>query len=136
MENIIDTVAVYGTLKKDCWNDSVMRMARWEYIWDDYIQIKDLQNVWFPMILLSNNSNKWLKVELYNVLEEGIKWPLDSLEWCYWDDVYNHYNRVRVETMWGKTVWVYEINRTDIQNDLENYYSHNEGETLFYNWKG
>jgi len=134
MENVIDVVAVYGTLKREFGNNRVMKVARGEYIWEDYIQVKALQNVGYPMILLSDDSRKWLKVELFNVPVSGIEWPLDSLEGFYGDWLPNHYNRIKTETLKGRTVWVYEINE-DIIDGLEEYYTHNEGPTLFYNWK-
>jgi hypothetical protein len=111
-----------------------MWLARWEYIWVDYIQVDKLEDCGFPMIKLSDNSNKWLKVELYNVPVEWIEWPLDSLEWYTPNCDYNLYNRVKIETKEWRSIWVYEIAR-DINDELEKHFYHTKWGELFYDWK-
>ena len=134
MRNIIDTVGVYGTLKQRHHNSSVMWMARGELVWTDYIKVDSLWAHGFPMVKLSDKGNKWLLVEIYNVPIDWIRWPLDSLEWYSEWGEYNFYNRVKVETESGREIWVYEY-VWDVQDRLEEFYTHNNGENLYYNWK-
>jgi len=134
MTNIIDSVGVYGTLKRWFNNERVMKNAWWEFNGTDYIRVKALQNIWYPMIKLSNNSNKWLEIEIYNVPLHWIKWALDWLEGYFWEwHPANLYNRVKVETKSGRDVWIYEINHK-IKDELETYFTHIKGEELYYSW--
>ena len=135
MNNIIDYVGVYGTLKRNEWNYGTMIRAEGEFVEEDYIQIDKVDSCGFPMVRLSEDSWKWLLVELFRVSIRGIEWPLDNLEGYSPNNEYNHYNRVKVKTLKGKEVWVYEIN-SDIVDRAEDYYTHNEGDNLFFNWIG
>ena len=131
--NTIDTVAVFGTLKKGLSNYWSMQRANWEFVWIDYVEVDGLEDCGFPMVTFKKWSGKWLEVELYNVPIEGIEWPLDSLEGYTPNSPYNLYNRVKIETKWGRTVWIYEIVRP-IKDELETFYKFNEWEDLFYKW--
>lgn len=129
----MELVAVYWTLKKWFSNYRVMEWAKWKYIQDDFVQIDKLDAHSYPMIRLSNNSNKYLKVELFKVDKQWIEWPLDNLEWYReWSD-YCLYNRVKTKTLSWLDVWIYEINN-DIIDRKENFYTHKEWDKLFYNW--
>ena len=131
--NTIDKVWVYGTLKRNYWNYGSMKRAGWEYKGKDYVQFDKIDSCGFPMIKLSEESNKWLEVEVFNVSIHWIEWPLDSLEWYTPGSDYNLYNRVKTKTRSGDEIWIYEIDR-DIVDKSEDYYTHNEGEDLFFNW--
>lgn len=134
-KNTIDVVWVYGTLKRNEGNYGSMQRAEGEFVEEDYIQIDKVDNCGFPMVKLSEDSKRWLLVELFRVPIRGIEWPLDSLEWYTPNSPYNHYNRVKVKTFKGKEVRVYEI-ADDVIDKSENYYTHNEGDNLFFNWIG
>jgi len=133
MNNTIDRVAVYGTLKKGFSNHRMMTLARGEYQWKDYVQFNKMGTCWFPMLKFSKNSNKWLEVEIYNVPITGIEWPLDGLEWYVPNSEYNLYNRIKVETKSGKKVWVYEIEE-DIEDVSDNYFIEKKNNDLLYIW--
>lgn len=129
-----DIIWVYWTLKQWFTNSVVMWIAWWELVWVDYVMVDELWWFWYPMARLSNDSSKWLLVELYKVPIDGISWPLDSLEWYSERWEYNLYNRIKVKTESWKEVWIYEYN-WQVQNRLEEYYTHNKWENLYYNWK-
>lgn len=129
----MELVAVYWTLKKWFWNYRVMERANWKFIWEDYIQFNKLDSFWYPMITLGNDTNTYLKVELFEVNKEWITWQLDMLEWYRENSQFNLYNRVKTKTLNWLDVWIYEINN-DINNNKEKYYTHNEWDKLFYNW--
>jgi len=131
--NIINKVAVYGTLKKAYANHSSMVSAGGEYIGKDYIQIERVDCCGFPMVKLSDSSKKWLEVEVYNVSLHWIEWPLDTLEWYTPWSTYNLYHRVKTITKNWAEVWVYEIER-DVDDKSEDYFTHKEGEDLFFTW--
>lgn len=127
-------VAVYWTLKDWHGNEWAMRMANWKLLSTDYVEVEKLKNVWFPCVKFKSWTNKWLLVEVYEVDKKGIEWPLDWLEgYTPWAEN-NHYNRIEVKTLKWEEVQVYEI-ADDVNDQLEDYYTHAEGDKLFYNWK-
>ena len=129
-------VAVYGTLKKGLHNYRVMESAKWKYISNDYIQIKNLKDVGFPCIKLSEDSNKWLEVELYEVEDKEI-FILDRLEWYVEWRENNHYNRIIITTLLDKQVSVYEYNDeiVDSEDSLESHFQRQTKSPRFYSWK-
>ena len=132
MENKI--IWVYGTLKRSKGNYSVMERAKGEYIGEDYIGFDKVWDCGFPQVKLSAESNKYLLVELFEVPEVGVEWPLDGLEGYNANSPYNHYNRVKTTTFLWKEIEVYEIVSEPIDCS-ENYFSHIEWDNLFYNRK-
>jgi gamma-glutamylcyclotransferase (GGCT)/AIG2-like uncharacterized protein YtfP len=125
---------VYGTLKKWFNNHSVMETAEWIFIKEDYIQINKLWECWFPYIELSDSSDKWLKVELYEIKDSNM-YILDHLEWYTEWNTNNHYNRVLIETLSWEKVYVYEYNRGMITDCLEKHFESETPSPRFYNWK-
>jgi len=128
-------IAVYWTLKKWLGNYGTMERAKWKFIWSDHIQVKYLKDVWFPCIKLSNKSNKWLVVELFEVEEDNIH-VLDSLEWYEEWRAHNHYNRVIISTLSNKEVSVYEYNDeiTKAEDNLEAHFKATPEVPRFYSW--
>ena len=130
-------VAVYWTLKRGMGNFWTMERAEWVYVKDAYIEVEKLDTCGYPMVRMATKdkpTGKWLLVELFEVDKAWIEGPLDGLEGYTPGALYNHYNRIEVKTLEGDEVGVYEINRENIPDVLENYFTHKEGDNLFYNW--
>lgn len=127
--------AVYGTLKRWFGNHIVMEGARGQFIKEDYIPFDKIDSVGFPRIKFNSESNKYIKVEIFEVEEEGVLNHLDRLEWYHWEGVdYNHYNRIKVKTLSWEEVYVYEIN-SNIADESDKFYDKEEDNILYYNWK-
>lgn len=125
-------VGVYWTLKEWYWNHWVMKRARGDYIKKDFIQVDSLDDVWFPRIKVSNDSNKWLSVEIYDVDKDWLQ-QLDWLEWYTESATDNHYNRIKVKTKLGEEISVYEI-VDDIYDILDDFKLSENWDEKFYNW--
>lgn len=128
-------VAVYGTLKKWYHNHRVMENAKWILHWEDYVQVKQLKDVGFPCVKFSKDSDKWLKVEVYEV-EEKFLHILDQLEWYRKWSSNNHYVRIEVETLTDEKVYVYEYNSKilEVSNTLEKHFDRAIVAPRFYDW--
>ena len=104
-------VAVYGSLRKGLGNHRVMEIAKGELVDAGYTSkncnLYDLGA--FPSVSLAHSSaNKPVRVEVYQVPEDGVTGPLDGLEG------YPHfYNRtvINVDLDNGEVVqaWLYHI---------------------------
>ena len=128
-------VWVYGTLKRNFWNYPVMESAEGKYIGDWYVEIESLSSCGFPRVVFAKQpTHKWLKVELFEVSQEWIEWPLDTLEWYYPWSPCNLYNRIEVKTQFWTKISVYEIT-SQSQDVMENYFVNQEWEDKYYNWK-
>lgn len=127
-------IAVYGTLKKGFGNHRVMEDAGGRFAWTDYLQFERMSSWGFPRVKFSTTSNKWLKVELYEVEEEWILNHLDRLEGCGGTERSdNFYNRINKFSLSWKQVETYEINH-DIEHGEEPFVTHNDGIHFFYEW--
>lgn len=138
MANKLNKVGVYGTLKKAFWNHRCMERAEGVFVREDYVQIKSLWSCGYPMAKFvhewEENTNKWLKIEVYNVDDTWVTGALDSLEgYTPWSR-YNLYDRIVVPSLSGEDISVYEIcsNETNI---IENYFVEEKDGKLLYNWK-
>lgn len=127
-------VAVYWTLKKGFHNHEVMKRTRGEFIKEDYIEFDKIDSVWFPRVRFAEGTNKFLKVEIFEVSQAWISDNLDALEGFYYEGYeWNHYNRIIVKTESGEEVGVYEINN-NIDDFSEDYFEKKEGDRLYFNW--
>lgn len=127
--NNFNTIAVYGTLKKQYWNHAVMQSAKWEFIKEDYVPLDSIDWWWFPVATFKDDSNHFLKVELYKVPREWVENYLDRLEWHP-----TFYYRKDIKTLSWEDATIYEINRavSDRKND---FFTHEEWDKKFYEWK-
>lgn len=134
----MNKVAVYGTLKKGFGNHRVMEKAQGKFIKEDYVEINHLWTCGFPMVKFVKEgdtpSNKWLKVEIYEVDDKGVTWPLDRLEGYTEGSDWNLYNRIKTLSLSWEEVSVYEI-VNDNNNVIENYFVEEKDGKLLYDWK-
>lgn len=127
--------AVYWTLKRWLHNHRVMESAGGEFIKEDYIEFKNIDSVGFPRIKFWKDTNKFIKVEVFEVSDSWVENELDSLEWFFFECYEgNHYNRIKVKTESWEEVSVYEINR-DIPDLSDNYFEKEINNKLYFNWK-
>lgn len=128
-------VWVYGTLKYWFGNHRTMERAEGKLLYKEHIQVEALGEWWYPFIKLSNDSKKWLLVEVYEVDPDKI-YILDGLEWYReWHEDTNHYNRKIVRTIWLEDIYVYEYNWTIDDNTLEKHKTVDNNNATFYNWQ-
>ena len=140
-------VAVYWTLKKKNknWepygNHWAMINAWGKFIKESYVEFSKLAGHWFPVAKFEIWTDKFLKVEIYEVSKEWVAWPLDRLEWhpreredwTYPEPTF--YKRKEVPTTDWDTVTVYEIVR-DIDDTSEQWEEESDiwDGSSYYNW--
>ena len=122
-------IAVYWTLKRAEWNFWAMVRAKWEFVKEAYVEFEAVCWRWFPTAKFKKWTNKFLKVELFNVPLEWVTGPLDSLEWYP-----SFYTRKGISTIEWDTVIIYEIVRS-IQDNSDDFLTKEEDWKKYYTWK-
>jgi gamma-glutamylcyclotransferase (GGCT)/AIG2-like uncharacterized protein YtfP len=102
--NTHDKIFVYGTLKTGCGANSILQ-GRAEFICEDRIEgsLYDLGS--YPGF--KSEGSGLVSGEVWEITDDLLPRMLDNYE-----DYPRLYDRVKVQTEKGYTVWVYVINRT------------------------
>lgn len=121
-------IAVYGTLKRGFGNHHIIEWQK--KVLDDFVEFEKISGNWFPRGKFNVGTNKFLRVEIYDVDEKAEK-RCDQLEWIE----YNFYRRKEVKTLSWLDVIIYEI-CADVWDESQKFFTHSDdtGKT-FYDWR-